>query len=151
MTSSPGFTGWRWHLETITSPLKISPSGNDASLPMADAVCNLLTLDDPFERKCWIEHCVARFPADDLLPFLVAESERLLNADPHGKLRIAESLIAASELLNRPDFQALGRLATGDAFRVLGRYQDSVDAMEEAGRLFLSIGDEVGWARTRTG
>ena len=42
-------------------------------------------------------------------------------------------------------------MATGDACRVLGRYQDSVNAMDEAGRLFLSINDEVGWARTRIG
>jgi CHAT domain-containing protein len=138
-------------LETIPSPSKDSLSGHDESLTLAAAVQRLLELDDEPARQEWIAQCVARFPPDHLLPFLVSESERLLNADPYGKLRIAESLIAASELTGRPDFHALGLMATGDAYRVLGRYQDSVNAMDEAGRLFLSIDDEVGWARTRIG
>ncbi len=138
-------------MEAIALPSKGSPSDTDARFTLDAAVHLLLELDDESTRRRWIERCVARFPSAELLPFLVAESERLLNADPHGKLRIAESLIVASELGAHTDFLALGRMATGDAFRVLGRYRESVDAMEEAGRLFLSIGDEVGWARTRTG
>ena len=42
-------------------------------------------------------------------------------------------------------------MATGDVYRALGRYRESVAAMDEAGDLFLQQGDEVKWARTRIG
>ncbi len=138
-------------VETIPCCAQVVAAETDTSVSLADAVRHLLALRDEAAWKEWIARCAILFPADEFLPFLVTESERLLNTDPHGKLRIAQALIVASRLAERPEFEALGRMATGDAFRVLGRYQESVDAMDEAGRLFLSIGDEVGWARTRIG
>lgn len=42
-------------------------------------------------------------------------------------------------------------MAQSDALRYLGHYGESCALMDEAGRIFLSLGNEVGWARTRTG
>jgi CHAT domain-containing protein len=88
---------------------------------------------------------------DELLVFLKAESERYLNVDPAAALQLAEMLIEAAELANRPDHQAIGRLAKGDALRSLGRYREAVPLFEAAAARFLALGDEVGWARSHIG
>ena len=86
-------------MEAIPSPSKDSLSGNDETLTLADAGPRLLELDDEPARQQWIAQCVALFPPDDLLPFLVSESERLLNAKlPLENFALAESLITASQL-----------------------------------------------------
>ncbi len=46
---------------------------------------------------------------------------------------------------------ALGLMARGDALRFLGQTSAAWDTLEQAGALFLSANDEVGWARTRIG
>ena len=50
-----------------------------------------------------------------------------------------------------PNQLALGMMARGDALKFLGHFQEAWDALEEAGRLFQSTGNELGWARTRIG
>lgn len=138
-------------METIQSPSKASPSGNDNPLTPADAVRRLLELDDESARQQWIVHCLHHITADELLPFLKDESERNLNIDPHVALRLAGALVSAGEFAKRPAYRALGMMAMGDAFGVLGRYEESVVAMDTAADAYLTLGDEVDWARTRNG
>lgn len=138
-------------METIPSPSKASPSDNDEPITLALAVRRLLALDDESVRHRWIERCVAHFPPDEVLPVLKDESEHHLNSNPQMAKRLAEALIFASELIERPEYRALGIMAMGDVHRVLGQFEDSVAAMDQAGDLFLALGNEVGWARTRNG
>jgi CHAT domain-containing protein len=91
------------------------------------------------------------FPVDDFLPQLKDESERYLNIDPQTALRLGQTLVQESGALGLPEHAALGLLAVGDAYRALGRNEDAVVAMEDAGRIFLAHGNEVGWARSRIG
>jgi CHAT domain-containing protein len=42
-------------------------------------------------------------------------------------------------------------MARGDALKLLGRTADAWEALGQAGSLFQSVSDEVGWARTRIG
>ncbi len=138
-------------METIASPSKECPSASDEPITLAGAVRRLIELDDETARRGFIEQCLHVCDADELLPLLKDESERHLNSTPQVAKRLAEALIFASELIERPDYRALGVMAVGDVCRVLGHFEESVAAMDEAGDLFLALGNEVGWARTRNG
>jgi len=46
---------------------------------------------------------------------------------------------------------ALGLMARGDALKFAGQAAEAWKTLDEAGRLFQSVGDEVGWARTCIG
>jgi CHAT domain-containing protein len=137
-------------VKTITSSKDI-PSGSDAEILPAEAISRLLELDDEQLRHAWIKRCVRRIPADDLLSLLMTEAYRYYSVNSLISLRLAEALIAAATLANRPEMHAKGLMVQGDALRGLGRYQDSVRVYEEAQRVFLAQGDEVGWARIHTG
>lgn len=133
------------------SPSKASVSTADAPLTRDAIVHALVALDDEAARHASIEHALDVIVPDELLPFLKEESERYLNIDPYIARRLAETLAYAGHRANYPYFHALGIMATGDALRVLGQFEQSVAAMDEAAALFLDLGDEVGWARTRNG
>lgn len=120
-------------------------------LALADVVPRLLGLEDESARRCLMARCVALFPADALFPILKDESERHQHVDPRASLRLAAALVLVGEATGRPDGRGLGLLAQGDALRCLGRYEDSVATLDEAGAVFLAHGNEVGWARTRIG
>jgi len=138
-------------LETIALPSKECPSGNDAPRTTTDAISHLLELDDEHKRQCWIAHCLRCVPVDDLLSSLRAEAARYYAISSRIELRLAEALIYAADLANRPDMHVLGLMLQGDALRGLGRYQESVQVYEDAQRAFLAQGNEVGWARIHTG
>ncbi len=137
---------------------QLSSSKGCASAPDEDdmsdieaAVRRIAATDDAPARCAFIVRVLDRFPADAALPPLKDESERYLTIDPHVALRLAETLAFAGGYAGRPEYRALGLMALGDVYKELGRYRESVGAMDEAGRLFLAHGDEVGWARTRIG
>lgn len=138
-------------METIASLSKESPSDNEGTITFDAAIRHLPALDDESARLLWIVDCLHHLSADILLPALKEESERYLNIDPYVALRFAETLVSAGASINRPDLSALGVMATGDAFRVLGRFQESVAAMDRAAEIYSELGDEVGCARTRNG
>ena len=77
-------------------------------------------------------------------------------------MRIGETLIALEDgknlYLSAEDRQhegvrikALGMMARGDTIWMQGDVYEGWDILGEAGSLFLSVNDEVGWARTRIG
>jgi CHAT domain-containing protein/tetratricopeptide (TPR) repeat protein len=90
-------------------------------------------------------------PINDVAEQLKAESDRLLHVDPHQALRVAEQLGSLAESGRDLGVRALGDLAVGDAQRKLGRYREALAAYARAADVYLALGDEVGWARTRIG
>jgi CHAT domain-containing protein len=117
-----------------------------------DLVGRVVGLEDPAERGAALASGLAELAdADALLRRLRAEAERLWGSDPRLALRCAEALVQAARLAGRPEQVALGLMTKGDSLRFLGRYPESVGPFEEAARLFLVLGDEVGWARTCIG
>lgn len=114
-----------------------------------EALRELASATDEQSRRALVAACLERFAPDDLLPRLKDESERYQRIDPHKSLALAEALIAGSEAAGLPQYHALGLLAKGDALGIRGDSQACVDVLDEAGREFLALGDEVGWARTR--
>jgi CHAT domain-containing protein len=79
------------------------------------------------------------------------ESERLLVVDTAAAERLADELVEAAERLDSPRFKALGWMAQGDVRRAQGRYPEAVALYEAGGQACLALGDEIGWARSRTG
>lgn len=143
----PSAEQWGKLLETITSTSNDFPSDNSVPVTPDVAIHRLIELDDESECRQWIARCLDDCDVDALLPFFKEESMRYLYIDPRLSLRIGEALIYASALAARPEYHALGLLATGDAYRALGRFAESVTAIEAAGDEYLALGDEVGWAR----
>lgn len=82
---------------------------------------------------------------------LKQEADRHWAINAHRSLAFADliSRIAAA----RGDIAqlALGRMARGDALKLLGRNLEAWEALDEAGAMFRAAGDDVGWARTRIG
>ena len=88
---------------------------------------------------------------EDLLARLKNESERLLVIDTAAAEALANALVIAADRLGSARFKALGWIAQGDVRRAQGRYTEAVALMEDAAQQFLSMGDEIGWARSRIG
>jgi CHAT domain-containing protein/tetratricopeptide (TPR) repeat protein len=110
----------------------------------------LADVEDDAERRRILVDWLSETDAVDGLARLKDESERQLTLDPRAALRLARSLVQGAELAERAGLRALGLLATGDALRALGQCQEALEAFDAAARTFLAVGDEVGWARTRT-
>lgn len=82
---------------------------------------------------------------------LKAEADAHWQTDPARSLSLADEIVAIGAANGDVGQVALGTMARGDALKFLERLSEAWEALEEAGRLFRSIGDEVGWARTRIG
>src|SRR5436190_4400888 len=93
------------------------------SMTAQDAVRHVLALGDG-QWRGFVEQCLDRYAADDLLPAFKAEAERNHGSDGRAALRLGEALIYAAERAGRPDHRALGLIAKGDAHHVLGNYQE---------------------------
>ncbi len=68
---------------------------------------------------------------------------------PFVSLKIAEWLIFFGTCVEHPSSRALGLKAKGDALVQIGQYQDALECSNTAGEIFLELGDEENWARTR--
>jgi tetratricopeptide (TPR) repeat protein len=79
---------------------------------------------------------------------LKAEAERQLSVDSQRSLEIADQIC---RLEGDDGVRALGLLARADALRELGRHGQAMEGYQTAAALYRSLGDEVGWARTRIG
>ena len=82
---------------------------------------------------------------------LKQEADRYWFIDYHRSLQYADRIVAIGEQRGDPRQTALGLMARGDALKYQDRAQEAWQVLDEAGRIFRSIGDEVGWARTRIG
>jgi CHAT domain-containing protein len=82
---------------------------------------------------------------------LKQEADRYWYIDPYRSLDLANRIVAIGELQGDIGHTALGLMARGDALKFLGRAREAWETLDEAGKMFLSVGDEVGWARTCIG
>jgi CHAT domain-containing protein len=82
---------------------------------------------------------------------LKQEADRYWYIDYHRSLELADRIVAIGELRGDMGQTALGLMARGDALKLFGRSIEAWETLDKAGRLFQTIGDEVGWARTRVG
>src|SRR5215208_996880 len=82
---------------------------------------------------------------------LKQEADRYWYIDYHRSLELADRIMAIGEQRGDMGQTALGLMARGDALKLFGRSVEAWEALDKAGRLFQTIDDEVGWARTRVG
>src|SRR5512145_3113698 len=82
---------------------------------------------------------------------LKQEADRYWYIDYHRSLEFADRIVIIGEKRGDAHQTALGLMARGDALKLLDRAAEAWKTLDEAGRLFQTIGDEVGWARTRIG
>ncbi len=112
---------------------------------------HVLELREEPERRRYLAAQLPGLDVEAFLRFLKAEAERYWGIDPLVSLTVAETLSMAAALAGQPRHAALGLMAQGDALRLLGRHQAARAYLDDAGRAFQALGDEVGWARTRIG
>ncbi len=82
---------------------------------------------------------------------LKQEADRHWYIDPHRSLELADRIVTIGERRGDARQTALGLMARGDALKLLGRAREAWEVLEKAGQMFQTIGDEIGWARTRIG
>lgn len=92
---------------------------------------------------------------ENLAP-IVAHLEKEINvrfwADIDTAVNYAETIILLGEKAQHKPYIALGKMLKGDALAIQGKNAKLAwQLQEEAGQFFREIGDEIGWARTRTG
>jgi hypothetical protein len=80
---------------------------------------------------------------------LKSEADRHWWINANRSLELAELIVQIGSLRDDIRHIALGTMARGDALKLLGRTADAWEALGQAGSLFQSVSDEVGWARTR--
>lgn len=94
---------------------------------------------------------VSDVEARQIVDALKTAADRHWHIDPHRSVELAEAIIAIGGARNDTWIRALGTMAKGDAVKFIGSQQNAWNLLEEAARLFSSVGDEVGWARTWIG
>lgn len=86
-----------------------------------------------------------------LVELIKREADHQWTRDSLISFMMAGHLLFIGDLVPSKYVHALGLMARGDALRRMDRDQDALALLDAAGREFLAIGDEVGWARTRIG
>src|SRR5688572_3585547 len=82
---------------------------------------------------------------------LKQEADRYWSIDPNYSLMYADRIIGIGRARNDKSQIALGLMARGDALTFLGSTAEAWESLDQAGGIFQSIGDAIGWARTRIG
>lgn len=80
---------------------------------------------------------------------LGSDALKQLYTDPAISLKLAEHLVHLGDMVGDVKIHANGLKARGDALRAVGLHAVSMDALDAAGAEFLSVGDEINWARSR--
>lgn len=93
----------------------------------------------------------AQKPPDlqDFSTLLVNEALKQLYTNPAISLKLAKHLVHLGDLVGDVKIHANGLKARGDALRAIGLHAISMDTLDAAGVEFLSLNDEVDWARSR--
>lgn len=77
------------------------------------------------------------------------ESQRQEDISPSTSLKLAELLIFFGDYVQHLPSHALGLIAKGNVLAYMCHYQNALQCLDAAGKEFLSLGDEVGWGRSR--
>src|SRR5258708_14097071 len=115
---------------------------------------NVLLHKNEKEGRSLLQTCVADFDETSLallVDLIKREADRQWNKDAHISFTLAGYLMAIGDLTRHKAYHALGLMSRGDALRRMHRDQDALPFLDAAGEEFLSIDDEVGWARPRIG
>src|SRR5579864_5183237 len=86
-----------------------------------------------------------------LVYYLKREADRCWVTDVNLSFTLSGHLLLIGNITHNKYYFALGLMARGDALRRMDRDQDALPFFDAAGEEFLSMDDEVGWARTRIG
>jgi CHAT domain-containing protein len=97
-----------------------------------------------------LEQAAAEAPRH-VAELLKAEAERQNFIVPSRSMPIARAIETIGDLAHQPSLAGLGAMTAADALREQGHYAEALHEYERAGILYLSVQDEVGWARTRLG
>jgi len=89
--------------------------------------------------------------AEKVVDRLKEKADRHWFIDPNYSLEYANRIISIGQFRNDGSQVALGLMARGDALKLLGNLQEAWEMLEQAGNLYQTAGNEVGWARTRIG
>ncbi|HZS76868.1 MAG TPA: CHAT domain-containing tetratricopeptide repeat protein [Ktedonobacteraceae bacterium] len=88
---------------------------------------------------------------DELVKLLKQTADNQWTKDTEISYGLAGHLLSIGDLLQDRNVYALGLMTRGDALRRMERERDALTYLDAAGKEFLELGDEVGWARTRIG
>jgi CHAT domain-containing protein/tetratricopeptide (TPR) repeat protein len=86
-----------------------------------------------------------------LMELVKREADRRWTKEVHLSNALAGHLLSIGKLSRSPYARALGLMVRGDSLRRMDRDAEAIEYLDAAGKEFLAIGDEVGWARTRIG
>ena len=86
-----------------------------------------------------------------LVECLKAEADRHWSINPNISANLARKIQQIGTSLSSKRYLALGKMAEGDATKLLGSAKDAWQLLGEAGVIYRQISDDVGWARTRIG
>ena len=86
-----------------------------------------------------------------LIESIKREADKRWTDEAHVGYQLAGHLLSIGDLTGSHYAHALGLMTRGDALRRLERNHEAIKYLDAAGKEFLSVGDEVGWARTRIG
>jgi CHAT domain-containing protein/tetratricopeptide (TPR) repeat protein len=119
--------------------------------PDTEALLNAIAEDgDPSRLRHLLERAASEAPRQ-AAELLKGEAERQNFIVPRRSMPIARAIETIGNLAHQPSLAALGAMTAADALREQGHYPDALQEYERAGMLYLSVADEVGWARTRLG
>lgn len=104
-----------------------------------------------FDDNCHRLRSASASDVNQLVDELKQAVDHHWRIDPNISLELANIIIAVGFIRQETRHIALGMMARGDAIRMLGGVQEAWDNLRLAGKLYLSIADYVGWARTRIG
>lgn len=89
--------------------------------------------------------------AGEVVDLLIKEFERYWYTNMNRSLKYAERIIAIGRARNDTSQIASGMMRRADCIASLGSLEEAWDVYEQAGVMFQTVGDEVGWGRTRVG
>ncbi|HYT35196.1 MAG TPA: CHAT domain-containing tetratricopeptide repeat protein [Ktedonobacteraceae bacterium] len=118
-----------------------------------DLVVTLLQSNEEQGRSLLQTHLPAfsQVALERLVYLLKKETDRCWISNARQSFTLAGHLLYIGDLIHNKYFHALGLMARGDALRGMDRDQEALPFFDAAGEEFLSIDDEVSWARTRIG
>jgi CHAT domain-containing protein len=89
--------------------------------------------------------------AKEVVNHLEKEFDRYWYIDVNRSLKYSERIIAVGRARNDASQIAFGTMRRADCLAALGSMEEAWDLYEQAGLMFQTAGDDVGWGRTRVG
>ena len=123
------------------------------SMTPQELLASLLNANEKLGRQLLQAHVpmFSDVALDRLVYLLKKEADRRWNREVHLSFALSGYLLMIGDLTHNKSYHALGLIARADALRRMDRDQESLPFFDAAGEEFLSIHDEVSWARTRIG